>query len=438
MLLAMFAAAAAAAQVAPEPSEAIRTARNLAKTHRFAQCLVRQFRPQVVGFLEAVPGSSAERARMAEIRRRGRPCAETVASLDQDTQYLADFSISPVTLRGPLAEALYENDFVGARRVPPRSLADIPAGDRIVGAPGARPEGTTPADVRRFAYCAVASAPDASAALLAVEPSSPTELEAVRRLVSEFDFCFPSDEPRDINIPTVRGFVAEAVYRQFASVARGSPLESPTDRQIARRGNADSGAVVIVPLPAQASQSSAASQDYGAEDVRTLVTFSRCAALRRPGEAEAVLALDYRQDAYDRAARELASRSAACRPDGRLRFSRILFAGGLAEERLSTLLNGADLRSRVAPAQTVEARDSTEAIGLCLVRSDPAGVAALLATAPASPDEYRAVRTLTPRVADCVTSGQIARLSQPSLRAIASIAAYRLVQQNAAQRPARN
>jgi len=433
---AMPVAATALAQAPAAAPEQSRTAANLAKTHRFAQCLVRAERPMAVRMLEAVPGSSAERNAVAEIRRRGRECAETVARYDRDTQYLAGFTIAPATLRGPLAEALYESDFAGADSTRPSALADVPAAERIAGAPGA----AAPTDVRRFAYCVAGNAPDTAASWLSIEPGSATETEAVRRLVAEFDLCFPSAESAEINIPTVRGFLAEGAYRHRTALARGERAGNAGD-QIAHRGSADSGAVVIVPVQAQASAGAAGADGYHAGDVRTLLAFSRCIARRRAADAVELLSMDYREEAYDRTARAIATRSVACATGDHPRFSRLLFAGGLAEELLADRLGPGGLSAAVGPAMPAAGigRDSTEAIALCAVRSQPGLAARLLATEPASAEENRIVRELTPQIASCVPAGQVARISQPSLRALTAIAAYRLVQQQAAPpRPARN
>ncbi len=430
-LVALGFAAAAPAQVSPDPAEAERTARNLAKTHLLAQCLVREHRDRVVRALEQIPNSTSERARLAELRRRGIRCAEAVSSFDRETQHAVDFRLDRLDLRAALAEALYEQDFAAGGRVEPSSLAAIPAPGRSAAAAYATAAGDL-VSLRRFAFCVVASAPEEAVPLLRIEPGSTTELDAARRMITEFDFCFPANDTASINVPTVRGFLSAAVYRRAAARARGEPVDVPPDRQIARRGSAGVRTVVIVPLHTEENPSAAESAEFSVEEVRTLVDFSRCAARRRSSEAEAALALDYRSDAYERAVRELARRSRTCTPE-RLRFSRILSAGGLAEELLATSLDWAELRTLAAAragTPSLEAGGDTEALGVCLVRSDPAGVAALLATVPASEEEYRIVRDLAPRVANCVAGGQVARISQPALRAIAAISAYRLVRQD--------
>lgn len=444
VLAVLVAASAGIAQVGPGPAplpvvdESGRTAQALAKTHRFAQCLVRDFRPQVVRILEQDAGSAPERAQMEQLRRLGLACAESVAAIDRDTQYLQDYTISPVALRGFLSEALYEADFAAATRVRPRLLARVPALDRGASA-SENAASANIAQVRRFASCVVASDPEAATALLQLDAASAAESATMRRFVSDFEYCFPTEETTDVNIPTVRGFFAEAIYRRATALARGEAPDTVGGQQLARRSAANRGSAVIVPLAPQGNVPPGTSRDYTIEDVQTLVEFSRCVARRRAPEAEALLAT-YRQPSFDAAAQRMANRTLPCTPDLRLRLFRELFAGGLAEELLVSTLGGANLATRVgASVARIEPRDATEAIGLCLVRNQPQAASALLATAPASAEEQRLAVEMTPQVADCVPAGQIARITQPSLRAIVALAAYRLTKQNnAASQPARN
>lgn len=441
-LTALFAGAAAMAQPgaapsiaqAPEPAAAPRThsAAELAASHRLAQCLVRDFRPQVVQILELVPGSDPERLRVEALRALARPCAEAAAIL-LDTQYLEEYEFSATALRGPLAEALYEADFApaapGAQAIRRRHIATLPPADSMAEGPRRSPER---AAARSFAFCLVANAPDAATGLLALEPGSAAELSSVRGFVVGLEFCLPPADAAEINIATVRGFAAEALYRRSAAAARRQPVDAPTAEQLARRRELSRGAVVIVPTRTERLGSASAEQEPTAQEVVTLTEFARCAARRRVPQAEALLGLDYRQDEYDRVARDLASRSWQCTPDGRLIFSRILFAGGLAEERLSTLLAGAPLAGRIASAPELGTRDRTEAVGHCLLRAQPASVARLLASTPVSAEETALVAELTPQLVDCVPTGQILRVSQSSLRAILAMSAYRLIQSNSA------
>jgi hypothetical protein len=434
LLLWMLFAAPAAAQDLNNQEPLEHASEELLRSHQLARCLVRSARPQVVRVLEQAAGSAPERSRVAELRVVARPCVEAAASISRDSQY--EFSVA--ALRGVLAEALYESDFAPGQPVPPRALATLPG--REGAAPGGAGDRVT---VRGFAFCVVSNAPDAAAALLATEPGSRAELEDVQRFVYDSEYCFPVTDAADavgadgtLNVATVRGFVAEAVYRHFAALARGQRPDAPTDEQLARRDRLATGGAVIVPIVAPGTGRSLA--EY-LEDVRTLVEFGRCVGARRTREATALLELDYQSEGYEQSARRLAGRGWACTPDRPLRFSGMIFAGGLAEGMLPGLLNGADLQARIGTGRARSSRrsgQSLDAIGLCLVGNNPAGVSALLATAPASADESRVAQELTPSVARCVTPGEIARINQPMFRALAALAAYRLLQETARPRPA--
>jgi hypothetical protein len=428
--------AAQPAQPAPVEvqAEAERTARKLAKTHEVARCLVRDFRQLVVPILEHAPGSDPEQMGISQLRRRGLRCVELVSELKNGAAFVTSWDIAAPTLRGALAEALYEADFSGLSRLRPRDLARVAPAGRVAPKKGAVAEDF--GDLRRFAACAVRSAPEDSASLLASEPGSAAETGSVRGLVRNFDACFPADATPSLNVPNVRGLVAEAMYRHRSALALGEPAPGEL---VQRRQQTQSGAVVIVPAAAVTRGSAAPAEGYDAEDVRKLAEFSRCIARQRPADAVELLTMDYREEAYYRMARWIAGRSMACVPRGKMRFSRLLFAGGLAEEML-VAKPGGSLAAKFSAGPAVPASqdgDFTHSVGFCLARSEPASVAGLLATLPASAEENQVVRDITPHIARCVAPGRIARIGQPSLRAIAAIAAYQLQQQAAASRPGR-
>lgn len=437
-LLAMLGSAGAAQVAQPAQADAeadaARTARNLAKTHEVARCLVDRLRTLVVPILKEAPGSTAEQTAVAQLRRRGLRCVEAVSNLKNGAAYVASWEIGALALRGALAEALYEADFSAPSRLRPRDLARVAPTGRTATEAGR--VGQDLGDVRRFAACVVRSAQADSVALLESEPGSAAETERVRGLVRDFDACFPTDSMPSINVPTVRGLVAEALYMHRSALARGEPL-APGD--VVERGQqARSGTVVIVPAAAVAGTAERPGEGYDAEDVRKLAELSRCIARQRPADAQELLTMDYREDSYARMARWVAGRSMTCVPRGKMRFSRLLFAGGLAEEMLTTKTGEVPAGvSGAAPGTSARAGDMTQSIGFCVARSQPESVARLLATAPASAEENQVVRDLTPHIAKCVEPGRVARIGQPSLRAVAAIAAYRLQQQAAASRPGR-
>jgi hypothetical protein len=166
-----------------------------------------------------------------------------------------------------------------------------------------------------------------------------------------------------------------------------------------------------------------------AEDIRVLHRFAHCIARRNSVATQRLLAMDFHTTDYDMALRRLADRNSECLGEGRLRFSPMLFAGGMAESLLRWRLEGGDLAARTAldpNRPPIVARDETEVMSLCTVRAAPAEVAALLRTEPAGVQEAAAIRALTPQIRQCLAAGVRANLNRPAVRALLALAAYRL------------
>jgi len=169
------------------------------------------------------------------------------------------------------------------------------------------------------------------------------------------------------------------------------------------------------------------------EDIRILARFSRCVADRQASRARPILAMDYRSRDYRSALRRLAESNWGCAPLGTLRFSGVLFAGGLAEALLNASIGPDALAAHVAidPARApIAARDENELMSLCTVRAAPAEISALLQTEAASPQEAAALRALIPHVTSCLAAGQRLSLNRPFLRSVLVLAAYRLSDHN--------
>lgn len=174
-------------------------------------------------------------------------------------------------------------------------------------------------------------------------------------------------------------------------------------------------------------------------DIRALHEFSRCAAHRWEGRARAILAMDYRTEAYRTRIHRFARDQWRCFPNGLLRFGQMLFAGGMAEALLRERLAGGDLAAGVAydPARPpLQARDQSELMSLCTVRAAPARVAALLRTEAASEPETDALRDLIPQMRECLGGGRSVRVNRVGMRSILALAAYRLAEHENAARPA--
>jgi hypothetical protein len=172
------------------------------------------------------------------------------------------------------------------------------------------------------------------------------------------------------------------------------------------------------------------------EDLRALGQFARCIVVNEPRRARELLESDYRSEAYLVAMRRLATRQNGCLPPAsRLAFAGVLLAGNLAEALLRNTAPRGTLAQRAAfsaAAAPVEAHDEGEVMSLCVVRAAPAQTEAVLATAPGSPAEAAALRTITAQIGPCLASGAAMRFNRPGLRALLALAAYRLVRHNAA------
>ena len=190
-------------------------------------------------------------------------------------------------------------------------------------------------------------------------------------------------------------------------------------------------AALVLPVSASAKPASSP------VDIGTLHVFAACMVDRYGPGVRRLLALDYRGRAYDSALNTLAREGSRCLPFafGQLRSAGVLMAGAFAEKLLPRALAGSRLADRVAydPSRPpVTARDDGEYLALCVVRTMPDEVMALLATRPASEEERAAIGVLRPRLGPCLRAGAAARINAPGLRAILALAAYRLVSQ---QRP---
>ncbi len=195
---------------------------------------------------------------------------------------------------------------------------------------------------------------------------------------------------------------------------------------------------------AAAGASSAFAQGHGArghfrggpsasEDVRILSEFAQCVAVRQSLQARELLDMDYRSSAYQRALLHLAQHSGDCGLAGNLRFSAVLFAGGLAEGLLEARFQPGDLATHVAVDASrppIASRDEAELMNLCVVRAVPAEVAALLRTEPSSAAETVAFRSIVPHLAPCLRGGVSVNQNRLMLRATLALAAYRLSDHN--------
>lgn len=169
------------------------------------------------------------------------------------------------------------------------------------------------------------------------------------------------------------------------------------------------------------------------EHVQILARFSRCVAHQWPSRARRVLGMDFRSERYETDMWRLAFENPRCLGEGTLRFSSLLFAGGMAEQLLREreALNELPAHVVLDPSRPpVAARDETEVMSLCTVRAAPAQVAALLRTDAASREEGAALAAIAPHFAQCLGTGNQVRLNRIAARSLLALAAYRLGDHN--------
>ena len=156
--------------------------------------------------------------------------------------------------------------------------------------------------------------------------------------------------------------------------------------------------------------------------VRIMAVYAQCVVARDPQQARTLLAADYRTDAYENAVRDFARSHRDCVPTGgKLRFNQIIFAGDMAE----TLMK----RGHLTPEQLKEkaASDTAQTTARCVIQKRPDGVAALLASRPASPEERAVVASLQDALEACTRQGVTTISNSVGLRARLALATYRLL-----------
>lgn len=187
--------------------------------------------------------------------------------------------------------------------------------------------------------------------------------------------------------------------------------------------------------------SAAASERTGSKSepelVRSVQAVGQCLANTRTAEVASLLALDFRERAYRDSMLELA-RTRTCQHhvvSGGWRTGGLMYGGALAEGMLKArdLLPALRAATAYDPARPVlEVRNGGEMVAVCLVRTVPEQVAALLATEAASSDELAKLQSLGATLPSCVPANSKSEFTRESLRALLALAAYRLASHNGA------
>lgn len=190
----------------------------------------------------------------------------------------------------------------------------------------------------------------------------------------------------------------------------------------------------------------AAASAQSAEDVGTVSTvkarqsihaFGQCLANEQPKAVRALLATDFRDRTYGADLRRLVRRPAGCGGLTILRGAHaagsLIWGGALAEgilrrDGILPVLASATAHDPARP--TIEARNPGEFLAFCVLRTDPAGAAKLIAADPATAQEHAALVQLGSTLSRCVPANSQSRFTRDALRALIALGALRLALHN--------
>ena len=172
--------------------------------------------------------------------------------------------------------------------------------------------------------------------------------------------------------------------------------------------------------------------------VQKMHAVGECLGSRQTETAKKVLAADFRSEAYGTLLQLLAELGRDCAAEelgrGALRSGGLLFAGSVAEGVMRKDATLANIGTRTAfqpDLPAIEARNAGEYMAFCVVRADPAMVAQLLGTRPATIEEYQALKSLGPTMSRCVPSQSKSSFTRDALRALLALGTHRLATHNA-------
>lgn len=166
------------------------------------------------------------------------------------------------------------------------------------------------------------------------------------------------------------------------------------------------------------------------EGLRAIQQFGTCVADASTAKASSMLAGDFRSSGYRRTMDQLIEANRNCpsfRGYNRLRASRLLFAGAMAErlvERDGLAVNRELAKAAARPAASTYS--PTDSGAMCVVRSVPDDVARLFATDIATDAEKAAANALQPTLAACLKTQRV-EVTTDGLRAMLATAAFRSI-----------
>jgi hypothetical protein len=200
--------------------------------------------------------------------------------------------------------------------------------------------------------------------------------------------------------------------------------------------NPYAGGTRVAPKRGQLSQSGPAA----ARNI--LLQFGQCLYARRVGSAERFMTLPVDTDEYAKLQRTLFDTmgDSCIEGDGTLSFSDGLLRGALFEAAYRKKFGGGDaplsfdssLTTSTATSYKPPYSDAArrqivlQDLAECVVKTEPTEVRAMVLSVPESQREETAFANLSAKFGPCLTTGQKASFSKPSLRAILAEALYRV------------
>ena len=176
---------------------------------RAAACAIASDASGGSALLATVLRSSEERRQAVIFLRAARRCGNLPRQV----------ATSASTLRGAVAESLYEAQFTAAAAARAPTLTVAPM-TRPAASDDPSVAGLGPAIA--LSECAAARSPETIRALLAAEPMTPGEQAAFASLNPAFVSCLPAGSQLNVDARGLRSLLAEALYR-WSVVQRDGP-----------------------------------------------------------------------------------------------------------------------------------------------------------------------------------------------------------------------
>lgn len=181
--------------------------------------------------------------------------------------------------------------------------------------------------------------------------------------------------------------------------------------------------------PVSARQARAIQDPTQPEARSALVEASACVVNSSPDEAANLLRMDFRSKSYKDKMQRLAYNNLECFNERWMRAHGLLVAGDLAEHLLFKNSQKINVRlASLSPTVSLTPRSPTDAVAICVARSDPNGVALLFSTKVVSAEETSAARALLIAMNRCNVKGLKMSVSPAGLRAMVATATFRLLE----------